>query len=129
LHGAKWVIFPPVLFLIKGLDYHGDVNPEIKKKQNEVFERQLNMAVSLNKPMVIHARDADADTFAIMTNIIKNKIHPIHVHCFTSSGAFAKKLVSHFDNLFIGVTGIVTFNNAHIVHDMVKNVITTKKVI
>lgn len=106
-----------------GLDYYHESNKEHKSLQHKVFTRQLEMAIKLNKPMVIHARDADADTYAIMTNTIKNKSHPIHVHCFTSDAKAAEKLLAHFDNLYIGVTGIVTYKTADIVHEMVRTVI------
>src|SRR5438067_10885007 len=47
-----------------GLDYHYDHSP--REVQREVFERQLRLARSLNLPVVIHSREADEDTIAIL---------------------------------------------------------------
>ncbi|KAJ3775750.1 hypothetical protein FB446DRAFT_785756 [Lentinula raphanica] len=89
-----------------GLDYHYDNSP--RDVQQEVFSRQLKHAVRLNKPLTIHTREADADTERILKEIVP-KDHPIHIHCFTDSPEFGERLLDHFPNLCIGVTGVVTF--------------------
>lgn len=102
-----------------GLDYHYNQSPP--DIQREVFARQLKTAVSIGKPMIIHTREAEEDTFAIMVANVP-KEWKIHIHCFTSSLEFANKLMAHFPNLVIGFTGVITFGNAQDVQNVVANV-------
>lgn len=102
-----------------GLDYHYTFSePDVQKA---VFERQIKNALQLKKPLVIHTREAEDDTYDIMTRVIP-KDWPIHVHCFTSSLAFSQRLLAHFSNLYIGFTGVITFNNAADIREVVKSV-------
>lgn len=102
-----------------GLDYHyNNSPPDIQK---EVFERQLKKAIELKKPLVIHTREAEDDTYSIMTRVVPED-WPIHIHCFTSSLEFSKKLLSHFSNVYFGFTGVITFKNAEDVREVVKHV-------
>ncbi|KAJ7148963.1 Metallo-dependent hydrolase [Mycena crocata] len=91
-----------------GLDYHYDTSP--RPVQREVFARQLRCAVRLNKPLTIHSREADADTERILKDEVP-KNHKIHIHCFTDAPAFAQRLLDWFPNLYIGVTGVVTYSS------------------
>ena len=102
-----------------GLDYYYK-NSEIET-QKTVFAQQLLKAIELGKPMVIHTRDADDDCYEIMTKLVPPD-WKIHVHCFTSSLPFAQKLLDFFPNLRFGFTGVVTFNNADDVRNVVKAV-------
>ena len=92
-----------------GLDYHYDFSP--RETQREAFIRQIRQGVSLGKPLIIHTREAEADTLEIMEREIPRDWR-IHVHCFTSSPGMAERLLAHFPNLCLGLTGIVTFKNA-----------------
>ncbi|KAJ7041015.1 hydrolase [Mycena alexandri] len=89
-----------------GLDYHYDNSP--RPVQQEVFTRQLRCAVRLNKPLTIHTREADEDTERILKEVVP-KEHRIHIHCFTDSPAFAQRLLDWFPNLYIGITGVITY--------------------
>ncbi|KAJ7176781.1 hydrolase [Mycena filopes] len=89
-----------------GLDYHYDNSP--RPIQQEVFARQLRCAVRLNKPLTIHTREADEDTERILKEVVP-KEHKIHIHCFTDSPAFAQRLLDWFPNLYIGITGVITY--------------------
>jgi TatD DNase family protein len=104
-----------------GLDfYHMDdysKNQEsYKKAQYEMFDIQLDIAKKLNKPIVIHSRDADRD----MIKILKNKILPNYIkgvmHCFTSSMELARCALDC--GFYIGISGIVTFKNAKQVQEI-----------
>ncbi|KAL0057351.1 hypothetical protein AAF712_016012, partial [Marasmius tenuissimus] len=89
-----------------GLDYHYDNSP--REIQRDVFARQLRHAVRLRKPLTIHTREADNDTERILKEIVP-KDHRIHIHCFTDTPEFAQHLLSHFLNLYIDITGVITF--------------------
>ncbi|KAJ7489187.1 hydrolase [Mycena latifolia] len=91
-----------------GLDYHYDNSP--RPVQQTVFARQLRCAVRLNKPLTIHTREADADTERILKAEVP-KDHKIHIHCFTDSPAFAQRLQDWFPNLYIGITGVITYSS------------------
>lgn len=102
-----------------GLDYHYDHSP--RDRQREVFARQIEIAVETKKPLVIHTREAEADTLALMRERVPRD-WPVHVHCFTSSLALAEGLLADFPNLRIGFTGIVTFKNAADLREVVRRV-------
>ncbi|KAF8151344.1 hypothetical protein B0H34DRAFT_801104 [Crassisporium funariophilum] len=89
-----------------GLDYHYDNSP--REIQQNVFTRQLRQAVKLAKPLTIHTREANEDTERILKEEVP-KDHRIHIHCFTDAPEFAKRLLDHFPNLYIGITGVITY--------------------
>ncbi|KIY49653.1 hypothetical protein FISHEDRAFT_72293 [Fistulina hepatica ATCC 64428] len=90
-----------------GLDYHYDNSP--RETQQEVFTRQLRHAVRLGKPLTIHTREAEDDTERILKAEVPQD-HKIHIHCFTDSPEFGQRLLEHFPNLYIGITGVITFS-------------------
>lgn len=100
-----------------GLDYHYDFSP--RDVQRRVFIRQLEVATASGKPVVIHTREADDDTLAVMRDHLPRD-WPVHVHCFTSSQALAESLLADFPSLYIGFTGILTFKNADNVRDVAR---------
>ncbi|KAH6897718.1 hydrolase [Coprinopsis sp. MPI-PUGE-AT-0042] len=103
-----------------GLDYHYDNSP--RDVQREVFTRQLRQAVKLRKPLTIHTREVEADCERILKAEVPRE-HKIHVHCFTDSPAFASRLLDHFPNLYIGITGVISyatnFNTSNVIWNMV----------
>jgi TatD DNase family protein len=90
-----------------GLDYHYDDAAE-PQKQKEAFIRQLDMAVRLNKPVIIHIREAMQDSLEILKQY-QGKIRGV-IHCFSGSAESCKVLVTM--GFYIGFTGVVTFKNA-----------------
>mgnify|MGYP002683077402 CR=1 FL=1 len=67
--------------------------------------------VQKGKPLVLHLREAEEDSLSILRNApIQN--HPIHVHCFTGTPAFAEALLKLSSSIYIGFTGIISFKNA-----------------
>ena len=87
-----------------GLDYH--YSPETRGAQRELFARQLELAVRLALPVVIHTRDADDDTLGILREIPAKGI----IHCFTGSPAFCRALLDL--GFYVSISGIVTFRAA-----------------
>ncbi|EIN06476.1 hydrolase [Punctularia strigosozonata HHB-11173 SS5] len=90
-----------------GLDYHYDNSP--REIQQNVFRRQLRHAIRLGKPLTIHTREAEEDTERILKEEAP-KDHKIHIHCFTDSPEFAQRLLDHFPNLYVGITGVITYS-------------------
>ncbi len=87
-----------------GLDHHW---PVPKDEQLALFEAQLALAVERNLPIVVHDREAHADTYALL-----KKYRPRGVlHAFSGSAEDVKWLCAQ--GMYIGFTGVVTFKNAH----------------
>lgn len=87
-----------------GLDYHYPEPP--RDVQREVFIRQLEIAKRLEKPVIIHSRDACADTLDIL-----REYKPCGVlHCFSGSAETAREVVKL--GMYIGFTGVLTFKNS-----------------
>ena len=81
----------------------------IKKKQIDSFEKHINAALNLKRPIIVHSRNAEKETFEILNNF-KNKNLKILMHCFTGSTDFSKKLIN-LDSYF-SASGIITFKNS-----------------
>ncbi|MGL4365747.1 MAG: TatD family hydrolase [Cetobacterium sp.] len=97
-----------------GLDYHWMTEP--KEVQQERFKRQLELAERLNKPVVIHTRDAMEDT----VNILKEYPNITGViHCYPGSLETAKQLVDRF---YLGIGGTLTFKNSKKAVEVVKDI-------
>ncbi|EJF65163.1 hypothetical protein DICSQDRAFT_132695 [Dichomitus squalens LYAD-421 SS1] len=90
-----------------GLDYHYDNSP--REVQQNVFIRQLKHAVRLGKPLTIHTREAEEDSERILKEHVP-KDHRIHIHCYTDSPEWAARMLEHFPNLYIGITGVITYS-------------------
>lgn len=91
-----------------GLDYHYDHAD--RAVQRRVFERQLQLAADLDMPVVIHTREADEDTRAILqqfSSLLKRKGV---LHSFTSGLALAEFCLA--EGFTLGFNGIATFNSA-----------------
>jgi TatD DNase family protein len=88
-----------------GLDYYYDNSP--REIQREVFRRQLALANKLNLPVIIHTRDADDDTIALLKEM--NPSRGV-IHCFTSGEKLADFVLEI--GFYISFSGIVTFPRA-----------------
>jgi TatD DNase family protein len=90
-----------------GLDYHYDFSP--RDVQQEVFHAQVQLARELDLPIVIHTREADDDTLAILREAGNDALRGV-LHCFTGNAALA--LAGLDLGLYISFAGIVTFPKA-----------------
>lgn len=97
-----------------GLDYHYNNSPA--KEQRDAFERQLQIAVDHNKPIVVHTREADEDTRDILKNFSTTLKQKGVIHSFTSSTWLAEFCIN--EGFSIGFNGIITFNSAQNVRDV-----------
>ena len=89
-----------------GLDYH-EMATDTRAAQIELFERQLDMARRAGLPVAIHTRDAESDTFDILSRY--PDIYGV-MHCFTSGYDLAKKMLDR--GYYFSASGILTFKNA-----------------
>lgn len=97
-----------------GLDYYWDTT--FKENQIEMFERQLQFAAAHSLPVIIHDREAHADTLQL---IKKHKPNGV-LHCFSGSVEMAKEVVGL--GLYIGVGGVVTFKNSKKIVEVIKEI-------
>ena len=102
-----------------GLDYYWDKEPEIQKNQRYWFKRQMELARETSLPVIIHSRDAAADTYDLMKEIHADEI-PGVIHCYSYSPEMAKEFVKM--GYYIGVGGVVTFKNGKKLKDTVKEI-------
>lgn len=98
-----------------GLDYYWDKS--FVEEQKAAFLKQIEIAKSLKKPLIVHDREAHKDTFDLLKNISEI---PIIMHCFSGSFEFAKECIKK--GFYIALGGVVTFKNAKKVHEIAKNI-------
>ncbi len=102
----EWVKFAKVVAVGEiGLDYHYDGYD--RGKQMEIFEAQVRLAKELDMPVIVHSRDATADTMEIV-----KKYAPLKgvMHCYSGSAETAKQVLSY--GMYISFTGVLTFKSA-----------------
>lgn len=99
-----------------GLDYHYEHSP--RAVQRKVFEAQLQVAVDHNKPVVIHTREADEDTRAILANFSRDLKKRGVIHSFSSGMALASFCLD--EGYALGFNGMCTFNKADNVREILR---------
>lgn len=103
-----------------GLDYSYKCSIPIPQ-QHKIFKRQLQLAVFLKKPLVIHCREIDKDLLDIMKKFVPPD-YKIHRHCFTSSYQVIETLLEYFPNMFVGFTAVLTYTSAWQARDALKKI-------
>lgn len=89
-----------------GLDYYRNLSP--KDVQKKVFEQQIQIALELDLPIIVHDRDAHEDCYEILN---KNNAKNVVFHCFSGDEIFAQKVIEK--GWFISFTGTVTYKNSN----------------
>ena len=89
-----------------GLDYYRNLSP--KDVQKKVFEQQINIAMELDMPIIVHDRDAHQDCYEILS---RNNAKNVVFHCFSGDEVFAQKLLEK--GWYISFTGTVTYKNSN----------------
>ena len=87
-----------------GLDYYWV--SDNKKEQIDLFEEQLILANRLRLPVIVHDRDAHADTLELLKKLRPRGV----VHSFSGSAQMAKEILNL--GMYIGIGGVITFKNA-----------------
>ncbi len=91
-----------------GLDYYYDHSDRDRQRQS--FRTHIHAARETELPIIVHTRDAEDDTAAIMAEEMEQGAYTGVIHCFTASEEFAHKALKL--GLYISISGIVTFKNA-----------------
>jgi TatD DNase family protein len=99
-----------------GLDYYYDKSDRVAQKA--LFRMHMDVARETQLPLIIHTRDAEDDTFAILAEETGKGAFPALIHCFTASADFAHKVLDL--GLTISLSGIVTFKNAKDLQEVAK---------
>jgi TatD DNase family protein len=91
-----------------GLDYYYDHSDRDRQKNS--FRAHIAASRETGLPLIVHTRDAEEDTIAILREEMGKGAYPGVIHCFTASGAFADMAMEI--GFYISISGIVTFKNA-----------------
>ena len=98
-----------------GLDYHYDFSP--RDVQQAMFRAQLELAIELRLPVIIHTREATEDTFRILREAGAGRVRGVF-HCFTGDEAMAR---AAFDlDFYLSFAGIVTFPRSEAIRGAAK---------
>ena len=88
-----------------GLDYYWAENPP-RERQLELFRQQVMLAKELELPVIIHDREAHADTLEVLRELRPQGV----LHCFSGSAEMAREVAAL--GMYLGFTGAITFKNA-----------------
>lgn len=91
-----------------GLDYHYDYGP--REAQHQGFRRHITAARITGLPLVIHAREADDDIAAVLTEEMGKGAFPAVLHCFSSGRGLAMRGLDL--GLYVSFSGILTFKRS-----------------
>lgn len=97
-----------------GLDYYYDHSD--RAMQQALFRRHIAVSRLTGLPLIVHSRDAEEDTAAILADEMGKGAFPALIHCFTASADFGRKMLDL--GLSISLSGIVTFKNAKELQDI-----------
>ena len=98
-----------------GLDFYKDYSD--RKKQEEVFRKQIAIAKELGLPIVVHSREAEKETIRILKEEKAYEVGGV-MHCFTGSYEFMKACLDL--GFYISYSGIITYPNAQNLREVVK---------
>jgi TatD DNase family protein len=100
-----------------GLDYF--YQQDNAALQQQAFAAHLQLSKRLRKPVIVHTRDANADTLTLLRNEADQTLGGV-IHCFTEDWAMAEACLNL--GFYISISGIVTFNNASALREVVKRI-------
>lgn len=102
-----------------GLDYFYCPDEAVQKVQRESFAKHIHLSAALNKPLIVHTRDARTDTIAVMQAENAERAQGV-MHCFTETLDMAKAALDL--GFYISFSGIITFKNAEEIRDVCRYV-------
>ena len=101
-----------------GLDYYYDHSD--RAVQRDLFRVHIGVARETGLPLIVHTRDAEDDTAAILADEMARGRFPALIHCFTASRDFARTVLEL--GLSISISGIVTFKSARELQEIVGDI-------
>jgi TatD DNase family protein len=101
-----------------GLDYYYDKSD--RAVQRALFRTHIAVSRATGLPLIVHTRDAEDDTAAILGEEMAKGAFPALIHCFTASAEFGRKVLDL--GLTISISGIVTFKNAREIQEFVPQI-------
>ena len=104
-----------------GLDYSykNDIDRDVQKAS---FMTQLELAMANNLAVCLHIREADQDGQNVLEEAKVPRNYPIHLHCFNSSWEVCESWLNKYSKLKIGITPLITYDNADNLHEVVQNI-------
>jgi len=99
-----------------GLDYYYDHSD--RERQRQSFRAHIAASRDTQLPLIVHTRDAEDDTHAILAEEMGKGAFPALIHCFTGTRGFADQVLAL--GLYVSISGIVTFKNARDLQDTAK---------
>jgi TatD DNase family protein len=101
-----------------GLDYYYDRSD--RDRQRASFRAHIAAARETQLPLIVHTREAEADTYEILAEEMGKGAFPALIHCFTASRDFAEKALAL--GCHISISGVVTFKNARDLQETAKTI-------
>ena len=112
---AQYAARPKVVAIGEiGLDYHWMASD--KDTQTAFFRRQIQLAKEVDKPIIVHDREAHGDTLELLQALQPKGV----VHCFSGSKEMAKEIIKL--GMYIGLNGVATFKNARKALEVVETI-------
>lgn len=102
-----------------GLDFYRLNSESERKKQISRFKLHIRVAKELKKPLIIHARNAEADIIQILRQEKAEEVGGV-IHCFTGNQEFALKMIDF--GFYVSFSGIITFPKARELQEIAKNI-------
>src|SRR3990167_387588 len=105
-----------VAFGETGLDYYYTHSPQ--DVQKKAFKAHIEVALEVDLPLIVHTRDAEADTLDLLKNVGEGKARGV-IHCFTGTEKLRDAALEL--GFYISISGIITFNKADTLRKIVKD--------
>jgi TatD DNase family protein len=102
-----------------GLDFYYAANDDERRRQTELFKLHIHAAQKLDKPLIVHARDADKETIGILVSEQAKTVGGV-LHCFTGSLSLAEAAIDL--GFYISFSGIITFRKAENLREIAKKI-------
>lgn len=102
-----------------GLDYYRVVNKDEQFLQRQMFREHIKASIATSKPLIIHTRQAAEDTLKVMQEENAHQIGGV-MHCFSENMDIAERAMDM--NFYISMSGIVTFKNATVLHEVARKI-------